>query len=193
MSITKDFRYRVGVNWEDGRITTVTSPDKPDLTVATPPEFKNGVPGVWSPEDLLVASVASCYAVTLVAALILGSAALKYREKASEQQEVLAAASDMIMDVLTMESAILRTEKLAATKGAENCALQIDAARVFASDAIQRVERSAKTALAAMVEGDELRMMMGVLRRYMKYTPINTVAARRRIADSIVEAGRYNL
>jgi len=67
MSITKDFRYRVGVAWEAGRITTVTSPDKPDLTVATPPEFKNGVPGVWSPEDLLVASVASCYAVTLVA------------------------------------------------------------------------------------------------------------------------------
>ena len=67
MSITKDFRYRVGVDWEDGRVTTVTSPDKPDLTVATPPEFKNGVPGVWSPEDLLVASVASCYAVTLVA------------------------------------------------------------------------------------------------------------------------------
>jgi len=67
MSITKDFRYRVGVDWEDGRITTVTSPDKPDLTVATPPEFKNGVPGLWSPEDLLVVSVASCYAVTLVA------------------------------------------------------------------------------------------------------------------------------
>jgi organic hydroperoxide reductase OsmC/OhrA len=67
MSITKDFRYRVGVDWDDGRITTVTSPDKPDLTVATPPEFKSGVPGVWSPEDLLVASVASCYAVTLVA------------------------------------------------------------------------------------------------------------------------------
>jgi organic hydroperoxide reductase OsmC/OhrA len=67
MSITKDFRYKVGVAWEGDRITSVTSPDKPDLTVATPPEFKNGVAGVWSPEDLLVASVASCYAVTLVA------------------------------------------------------------------------------------------------------------------------------
>ena len=67
MSITKDFRYRVGVAWEGGRTTTVTSTDKPDLTVATPPEFKNGVPGVWSPEDLLVAAVASCFAVTMVA------------------------------------------------------------------------------------------------------------------------------
>ena len=67
MSITKDFRYKVAVDWEGDRITNVTSPDKPELTVATPPEFKNGVAGVWSPEDLLVASVASCFTVTLVA------------------------------------------------------------------------------------------------------------------------------
>ncbi|HEU5065325.1 MAG TPA: OsmC family protein [Gaiellaceae bacterium] len=67
MSITKDFRYKVAVDWEVDRITNVSSQDKPDLTVATPPEFKNGVAGVWSPEDLLVAAVASCYSVTLVA------------------------------------------------------------------------------------------------------------------------------
>jgi organic hydroperoxide reductase OsmC/OhrA len=67
MSITKDFRYKVDVAWDGDRITTVTSTDKPDLAVATPPEFKNGVEGVWSPEDLLVAAVASCFAVTMVA------------------------------------------------------------------------------------------------------------------------------
>jgi organic hydroperoxide reductase OsmC/OhrA len=67
MSISKDFRYKVAVDWEGDRITTVTSPDKPELTIATPPEFKNGVEGVWSPEDLLVAAVASCFSVTLVA------------------------------------------------------------------------------------------------------------------------------
>jgi peroxiredoxin-like protein len=69
MSITKDYRYRVGVDWEGGRLTSVSSPGKPELEVATPPEFKGGLAGVWSPEDLLVASVASCYAVTLVAVL----------------------------------------------------------------------------------------------------------------------------
>jgi peroxiredoxin-like protein len=67
MSISKDFRYKVAVDWEGDRITTVTSPDKPELTIATPPEFKNGVEGVWSPEDLLVAAAASCFSVTLVA------------------------------------------------------------------------------------------------------------------------------
>ncbi len=67
MSITKDFRFRVGVEWEGGRLTSVSSPEKSVLEVATPPEFRGGLPGIWSPEDLLVASVASCYSVTLAA------------------------------------------------------------------------------------------------------------------------------
>jgi peroxiredoxin-like protein len=69
MSITKDYRYRVGVDWEGDRLTSVSSPGKPELEVATPPEFKGGLAGVWSPEDLLVAAVASCFSVTLVAVL----------------------------------------------------------------------------------------------------------------------------
>ena len=124
---------------------------------------------------------------------VLGSAAQKYRDKVQEHQEVLAAASDMIMDLYGMESAILRTEKLIASRGEASCAVQIDATRAFASDAIQRIEHHAKTALAAMAEGDELRTMLAMLRRFMKFTPYDTIAARRRIADSLIEAGRYNL
>ena len=127
------------------------------------------------------------------AVAVLGSAALKYRDKVQEQQEVLAAASDIIMEIYGMESAILRTEKFVAGRGEGACANHIGATRVFVSDSIQRVEHHAKNALAAMSEGDELRTMLAVLRRYMKYTPTNTVAARRRIADSIIEAGKYNL
>jgi alkylation response protein AidB-like acyl-CoA dehydrogenase len=124
---------------------------------------------------------------------VLGMAAQKYMTKVQEQQEVLAAASDIIMDLLAMESAILRTEKLVGIRGEESCAIQIDATRVFANDAIGRIEQHAKQALAAMAEGDELRTMLAMLRRYMRFTPVNTIAARRRIADSIIEAGRYNL
>ena len=69
MSITKDYRYSVGVDWEDGLLTSVNALDKPELEVATPPEFKGGLAGVWSPEDLLVAATASCFTVTLVAVL----------------------------------------------------------------------------------------------------------------------------
>ncbi|MEW6131008.1 MAG: acyl-CoA dehydrogenase family protein [Acidobacteriota bacterium] len=124
---------------------------------------------------------------------VLGTAALKYREKAQEQQEVLGAASEMVMDVYAMESAILRTEKLVAAKGEANCGLQIDATKIFATEAVQHIEQRAKMAFAAMSDGDELRMMMAVVRRYMKFTPYNTVAARRRIAEAMTEAGKYNL
>jgi alkylation response protein AidB-like acyl-CoA dehydrogenase len=124
---------------------------------------------------------------------VLGLAAQKYRDKVQEQQEVLAAGSDIIMEIFGMESAILRTEKQIGIKGEESSEIHIAATRTFVSDSIQRVEQTAKTALAAMTEGDELRTMLAVLRRYMKATPYNTIEARRRIADSIIEAGRYNL
>ena len=124
---------------------------------------------------------------------VLGSAAQKYRDKVQEQQEVLAAASDIIMHIYGMESAILRTEKLIASRGKGSCSGQIDATRTFTNDAIGHIEQFAKSALAAMSEGDELRTMLAVLKRYTRFVPVNTIAARRRIADSLIEAGRYNL
>ena len=67
MSIVKSHRFPVSVHWQGGRLTELRAAGKPDLRVATPPGFKGGIEGVWSPEDLLVGSLSSCYAVTLVA------------------------------------------------------------------------------------------------------------------------------
>ena len=67
MTITKRFRFPASVHWLGGRLTRATAHGKPDLEVATPPEFKGGLEGIWSPEELLVASVASCFTVTLAA------------------------------------------------------------------------------------------------------------------------------
>jgi alkylation response protein AidB-like acyl-CoA dehydrogenase len=128
-----------------------------------------------------------------VAVAVLGSAALKYRDKVQDQQEVLAAASDIVMDIYGMESAILRTEKLVANRGEASCSNQIDATRVFVNEAIQRIERQARIAVAVMSEGDELRVMLATLRRLLKFTPIDVINARRRIADSLIKAGKYNL
>ena len=63
----KAYDFPLSVRWISGRRTLATVHGKHDLEVATPPEFKGGVEGVWSPEDLLVASVGSCFAVTLLA------------------------------------------------------------------------------------------------------------------------------
>lgn len=62
----KTHRFPVDVCWLGGRLTRASVNGKPDLTVATPPEFRGGVEGVWSPEDLLVAAAATCFTVTLV-------------------------------------------------------------------------------------------------------------------------------
>lgn len=60
-------RFPVTVEWLDGRLVETRVEGKDPVRVATPPEFGGVAPGVWSPEDLLVAATASCYAVTLVA------------------------------------------------------------------------------------------------------------------------------
>ncbi len=108
-----------------------------------------------------------------------------------DQQEVLIGVADIIMDAFAMESAILRTQKMAASQSEEAVARYVDMTRVFCNDAVERIEAAAKNTLAAMAEGDELRTLLAALRRFTKMTPINTVAARQRIANAMIEANRY--
>jgi organic hydroperoxide reductase OsmC/OhrA len=67
MGVVKAYRYPVRSEWHGGRLVRLDAPGKPPLQTATPPEFRGGVPGVWSPEDLLVGALTACYELTLVA------------------------------------------------------------------------------------------------------------------------------
>jgi len=126
-----------------------------------------------------------------VALMTLGTAAQKYMMGLSDQQEILMSVADIIMDTFAMESAILRARKMAGVQGEEAVALQLDMTRVFCNDAVERIEAGGKNTLAAMAEGDELRTLLAALRRFTKMTPMNTVAARQRIANAMIEANRY--
>jgi len=126
-----------------------------------------------------------------VALMTLGTAAQKYMMGLSEQQEILMSIADIIMDTYAMESAILRTKKMAAASGEDSAAQYAEMTRVFCNDAIERIEADAKNTLAAMAEGDELRTLLAALRRFTKMTPMNTVAARQRIAQAMIAANRY--
>jgi alkylation response protein AidB-like acyl-CoA dehydrogenase len=124
-----------------------------------------------------------------VALMILGTAAQKYMLELQNQQEILLNAADIIIDAYQMETAILRAKKLAEKGNADR---QVDMAQVFCNDAIQRVEAKAKNTLAAMSEGDELRTMLVALKRFTKNnSPANTIAARQRIADTLIAANKY--
>ena len=61
------FYYDTTVTWKDGRIGELTEPTMNAITVATPPEFPKGVPNIWSPEHLFVASVNVCLMTTFLA------------------------------------------------------------------------------------------------------------------------------
>ncbi len=63
---SKVYTYRTAVKWTGRRLGVASSPGKPDVEVATPPEFK-GHEGIWSPEDLFVASVNVCLMTTFLA------------------------------------------------------------------------------------------------------------------------------
>ena len=126
-----------------------------------------------------------------VGLMTLGTAAQKYMMTLGDQQEILLGIADVIMDAYAMESAILRAQKLAASAGEEAAARYIDMTRVFCNDAVERIEARAKNTLAGMADGDELRTLLAALRRFTKLTPVNTIAARQRIADEMIAANRY--
>ena len=124
------------------------------------------------------------------ALMVFGLAMQTYGAALADQQEVLMHAADILIDVFSAESAVLRAQA-ASHASVPRASLQVDAARVFVNDAAMRIEASARQALAAMVEGDALRTALAALRRLSKVTPINTVALRRRIADEAVARGGY--
>jgi alkylation response protein AidB-like acyl-CoA dehydrogenase len=142
-------------------------------------------------EGLLAAETKLAKNAKKVGLMTLGTAAQKYMMKLGDQQEILLGIADVIMDAYAMESAILRTQKLAGSQGEEAAARYIDMTRVFCNDAVERIEARAKNTLAGMAEGDELRTLLAALRRFTKLTPVNTIVARQRIADEMIEANRY--
>jgi hypothetical protein len=67
----------------------------------------------------------------------------------------------------------------------------VDAARSYIYDAMDRVEKEARTALIATADGDTLTTQLAVLRRFAKHAPIDTIALRRRVADAVLAQDRY--
>jgi alkylation response protein AidB-like acyl-CoA dehydrogenase len=146
-----------------------------------------------SPETLLYAERDLLSRAKRLVIFTLGRAKEAYGDALAGEQEVLGHVADIVAEVYALESALLRTEKLTASRGGASAATTIDITRVYASDAADRMEHSAKQIVAARAgDAETVRLLDGV-RRLTRYTTFNTVAARRRIADSIIKAGRYYL
>jgi alkylation response protein AidB-like acyl-CoA dehydrogenase len=149
------------------------------------PSFEEPDDGVLTAEAVVVAN---CKKIFLQSA---GGAVQKYREKLADEQELVAALSNIVMEIYAMESSLLRAQKAANGKGQAAAQPMIDAARVFISDAAERVEHEAKRAIAALHEGDMLTTQMSVLKRFAKRAPVDTIALRRNIAAAVQSQDRY--
>jgi butyryl-CoA dehydrogenase len=122
-----------------------------------------------------------------------GAASQKYMMGLGDQQEVMGALADCIMEVFALESAILRTEKLIAAKSAAAAKQPIAMTRYYAAKAAQTVEQSARKVIATVAEGDMLRTQMAILRRLSKHEPADTIGLGRQIAKHVLAAGKYSL
>src|SRR6195256_2164149 len=111
-------------------------------------------------EGLLAAETKLAKNAKKVGLMTLGTAAQKYMMKLGDQQEILLGMADIITDTYAMESAILRAQKLAASQGEAAAARYIDMTQVFCNDAVERIGACAKSTLAGMAEGDELRTLL---------------------------------
>jgi hypothetical protein len=150
-------------------------------------------PALTAPSEApLAEQLRAVAAFKKTALLVLGLAMQRYGEKLSEEQEVLSWVADILIDTFAAESAVVRAAQ-AATEAPTTAGLQTDAASVYVSDAASRVESATRSALAAMAEGDTLRMHLAALRRLLKVTPVNTVVMRRRLADAVLDRAGYML
>jgi len=128
-----------------------------------------------------------------MALLAAGAATQKYMEKLANQQEVVALIADMIIEIFAMESTLLRTLKKIQKEGEEKSKIHSAATQVYINDSFPRVDMMARQVFAAVSEGEELRTQLMGVKKFARFTPINTIALRREIADSIISAGRYDL
>ena len=117
-----------------------------------------------------------------------GAASQRFGNDLGEQQEIMGALADMLIEVLALESTILRTEKMGRPDS-----MAVKLARFYAVRSFRIVEISAERILGAIAEGDMLRTQMAIFRRLAKHEPSNTVALGREIAAATVEAGRYTI
>ena len=123
--------------------------------------------------------------------VVAGAAVQKLMMKLKDEQEVIMNVTDMMIEVFACESAYLRTSKLAGIKSSDELQPYIDMTKVYISDAMERISNYGKHAVTGFAEGDEQKMLLLGLKRFIKYEPINSIKLRRGIADKLIEADKY--
>jgi alkylation response protein AidB-like acyl-CoA dehydrogenase len=146
------------------------------------PSFEETPSGDFAPELQAIAQSRKAFL------LASGAAVQRFADKLADQQEIVAALSNIVIDIYSMESSVLRAQKALA---AGEASVMSDAARCYVYDAVDRIEKEARTALVATAEGDALTAQLAVLRRFTKHAAVDAIALRRKIARAALAQNRY--
>src|SRR5271156_4203129 len=168
-----------------GTLPIIQSAMKLADEVLAGPSMEEGPTGAFAEEERALAQAKKTF---LLAA---GTAVQKFREKLSDEQEIVASLSNVVMEIYGMESVLRRTQKAAAARGDAATSVMADATRAFIYGSSDRVEKEARTALVATLEGDMLRTQLAVLKRFSKHEPVDIIALRRRVSDAVLAQDRY--
>jgi alkylation response protein AidB-like acyl-CoA dehydrogenase len=122
--------------------------------------------------------------------LAAGAAVQRFREKLADEQEIVAALANVVMEIYAMESAMLRAAR-ALARNDSAAPVMADAARLVVYDGMDQVEKQARTALEATADGDMLRTQLAILKRFSKRGPVDTIRLRRNVAAAVLAAERY--
>ncbi|WP_430400904.1 acyl-CoA dehydrogenase family protein [Flavobacterium sp.] len=124
--------------------------------------------------------------------MVAGSAVQKYGAELESHQQLLMAASDILIEIYMAESTILRTEKLTKKEGADKVQEQIAMAQLYLYHAVDIINQKGKEGIVSFAEGDEQRMMLMGLKRFTKYTNMpNVIGLREKIAAKLISENKY--
>ena len=123
-----------------------------------------------------------------VALFCLSTVLERFGNDLTEQQEVLGGIAEIMMELLALESCILRTEKMN-----KPASLAVPLTKYYAARSFRIIETFAERILGTAAEGDTLRHKMKSFRLLTEHVPCNTALLGRQISDAMVEAGAYKL
>jgi butyryl-CoA dehydrogenase len=117
-----------------------------------------------------------------------GAASRRFGTELADQQEVASDLADVLIEVLVLESTILRAEKMRDKKP-----LGVKLAKYYALRSFNVIRNAAERILGSVAEGDMLQTQMAILRRLSKHEPANSAELGREIASVMTDAGRYTI
>ena len=124
--------------------------------------------------------------------MVAGAALQKFGPELEEHQQLLNAASNILIEIYMAESGILRTEKNVKRSGADSQKEQIAMSQLYLYNAVEIIIKNAKEGIISFAEGDEQRMMLMGLKRFTKYANYpNVIELRNTIAEKVKVENKY--